>query len=101
MNICYTRVILLSFAENYTTMGLNYKKLEEAQVRFEDDAKKESFQNLAVGIINLLNSPTLNHILCEVKYSKSDDIPARILNNWISEGVVAIDEADTIIAGNK
>lgn len=75
-------------------MGLDYKKLEEADIRFDNIAKEESFSKLPLGIINFLNNDVLNYILQEIKYSKSDAIPARTLNNWIKEEVVTIEEND-------
>lgn len=75
-------------------MGLDYKKLEEADIRFDNIAKEESFSKLPLGIINFLNNDVLNYILQEIKYSKSDTIPARTLNNWIKEEVVTIEEND-------
>lgn len=75
-------------------MKLNYDKLKEADIRLDNIAKEEAFGKLPVEVINFLNNDVLNHILQEIKYSKNDVASARVLNNWIKEGVVVIDETD-------
>ena len=75
-------------------MGLDYKKLEEANKRFDKESKEEIFKELPVELIHFLNNEVANHVLCKMKYSKSDHIPARVLNNWIKEEVVNIDAID-------
>lgn len=75
-------------------MKLNHKKIEEADIRFDNIAKEEAFGKLPIEIINFLNNDVLNYILHGVKYSKNDVATARVLNNWIKEDVITIDEAD-------
>lgn len=75
-------------------MKLNLDKLKETDIRLSNSAKEEAFAKLPTGIINFLNNDVLNHILYGTKYSKNDAATARVLNNWIKEGVVIIDEAD-------
>lgn len=75
-------------------MKLNYDKLKEADIRLDNIAKDEAFSKLPIEIINLLNNDVLNHVLQKIKYSKNDVASARVLNNWIKEDVIIIDEDD-------
>ncbi len=72
--------------------GLDLKKLREEAERFDDENKQEHFRDLPEEIIHLLNNDIINYVLHHTKTSKSKDIPARVLNNWIKEEVVIIDE---------
>lgn len=75
-------------------MALNIEKIKEDTKRLDEELQKEFYNNLPKARINLLKNEILNHILCGTKYSKSEDIPARVLNNWLKEGIITIDEAD-------
>mgnify|MGYP000894030457 CR=1 FL=1 len=75
-------------------MALNYLKLEEADIRLDNIAKEEAFGKLPEQIINFLNNDVLNYILHTLKYPKNDIVSARVLNNWIKENVVVIEEND-------
>lgn len=76
-------------------MALNIEKIKEDTKRFNEELQKEFYENLPRARMSLIKDKALNHILCGTKYSKSEDIPARILNNWLKEGVIMIEEVDT------
>ena len=69
-------------------------KLKEEGNKFDKQLKQERFRNVPIEIINLLKNDIINHILHEIKISKSDNIPARILSHWIKEKVVITNPDD-------
>lgn len=75
-------------------MGLNFEELKKERQRIHEELKQDCFRKLPVEIIHLLNNEVINHILHTIKTSKSEDIPARVLNNWIEKKVIIIDEQD-------
>lgn len=75
-------------------MGLNFEELKKERAKIHEEIKQDRFSELPVEIIHLLNNEVINHVLHNIKASKSEDIPARILNNWIEKKTIIIDEQD-------
>ncbi|MDY3547461.1 hypothetical protein PG291_02470 [Riemerella anatipestifer] len=75
-------------------MGLNFEKLKKERQRIHEELKQDRFSKLPVEVIHLLNNEVINHVLHHIKVSKSEDIPARVLNNWIEKKAIVIDEQD-------
>lgn len=73
-------------------MGIDFNKLREEGNKIDNELKKERFEELPVELIHLLNNDVINHVLHTIKASKSKDIAARNLTNWIKSGVIVLDD---------
>lgn len=75
-------------------MGLDIEKLKALQDKFNQEAIKEIYEELPEALIKVTNNSVLNYCLQEQKFGSKDGFSPRVINNWISNNVLKIDEAD-------
>ncbi|MDQ0592190.1 hypothetical protein QFZ37_000559 [Chryseobacterium ginsenosidimutans] len=75
-------------------MGLDIERANQWQDKLIDQAVKEIYGNLPLQMINFLSNNVLNHCLHENKTGIKAEHPARIVNSWLSQDVIKIDEGD-------
>jgi len=73
---------------------MDIKKLKGMQADIELQAKKEIYDNLPDALINFLKDDIVKHSLNEVKTRNSSVQSARVLNSWIEQGLLYVDEND-------
>lgn len=73
---------------------LDIEKLKAMQPALAMQASKEEYENLPEGLIHFLKDEILNFSLKEVKTRNNSEQSARVLNSWIEQGLVKVDEND-------
>ncbi|MFC4687840.1 hypothetical protein ACFO4P_12925 [Epilithonimonas pallida] len=75
-------------------MTLDIDKAKKIQDRLNEQSVREVLGELPVAIINLLNSKVLNYCLHEHKTGIKTGHPIRIVNSWLAQDVIKIQEGD-------
>jgi len=73
---------------------MDIEKLKALQESIDLQAKKEIYDDLPQSLINFLKDDILHHSLDEVKTRNNSNQSARVLNNWIEQGILNVDEND-------
>lgn len=73
---------------------MDINKLKAMQADLDLQAKKEIYENLPAALINFLKDDIVEHSLNEVKTRNSSVQSARVLNSWIEQGLLYVNEND-------
>lgn len=69
-------------------------KLKNLQDKLNDESVKELLENVPFTFLQFMNSKTVRYNLFDVKTGRKLNQSARIINNWIKQDVLSVDEKD-------
>lgn len=75
-------------------MGLDIEKARKQQESLSDKALLDVYGDLPLELIHFLKNDVLNYCLQEYKTGIKPEHPARIVNSWLAQDVIKIQEGD-------
>lgn len=75
-------------------MDLNIRQLRGLHDKLLQESLREIYEELPESLINFSNSDVLNHCLHQIKVGTKREYSARVLNNWINNEIILIQEED-------
>jgi hypothetical protein len=77
-------------------MGLDFDKLKQLQIKLNEEALKELYEDLPKNLIKFSNNNIINDCLYNCKSGIKDEhqTSTRVINSWLNQGVIKIKEED-------
>ncbi len=77
-------------------MELDFDKLKQLQIKLNEEALKEIYEDLPENLINFSNNNILNYCLYDCKSGIKDEhlTSARVINSWLNQGIIKIKDED-------
>ncbi|MFK7107985.1 hypothetical protein [Flavobacterium oreochromis] len=73
---------------------IDIEKCKSIHDKLTQQALEEIFSELSDDFVQLLNTGVVNFSLHQLKSGRKNDISARVLNNWINQGVINVQPDD-------
>lgn len=77
--------------DNNYNNGLDFDKLNQMSSKLEMDAINSILEDVPETIYELVNTNVLDYCLNNHKFGIKADVSARVLNNWVNQGVIIVD----------
>lgn len=73
---------------------MDIKQLKHYQDKLNDESIAELVENTPPSFLQFSNSPTIQLNLMEVKTGRKTNQSARVLHNWIQQGIIKVEKSD-------